>query len=86
MIRLYRAHRVVRLAVHCLFFFVCLFVCLFVFLFPVNEDVVELCSFSIRICMCPKLAFPFLELCTYTQHFTLLCQIQKQLSFLFVLS
>ena len=44
--RLYGAHRVVRLAVHCI-------VCPLL----VDEDMVDLCSFPIEICMCPKLTF-----------------------------
>ena len=67
MIRLYGTHRIVILAVRYT-------------VFPplVDEDMVELCSFSIGICMCPKLTVLFLERCTYTHQFTLLCQIQKQ--------
>ena len=42
------AHRVVRLAVHCT-----------VFPLIVDEDVVELRSFSIGLCVCPKLSFLF---------------------------
>ena len=40
MIGLYRAHHVVRLAVHCT-----------VFPLLVDDDIFELCSFSIGICM-----------------------------------